>query len=136
MIKKYTFDTNVFSYYIKGNKEIKDRLIKELLEGNQFIVNPITYYEISRGLLAIDSQKKFQMFKDLCGIFGIIELSNDVLDIAAQNYVILRKKGELIEDADLFIAATCIANDLVLITNNQSHFSRIDGLKIESWLEK
>jgi tRNA(fMet)-specific endonuclease VapC len=136
MIKKYTFDTNVFSYYIKGNKEIKDRLIKELLEGNQFIINPITYYEISRGLLAINSQKKFQMFKDLCGIFGIIELSNDVLDIAAQNYVILRKKGELIEDADLFIAATCIANDLVLITNNQSHFSRIDGLKIESWLEQ
>jgi tRNA(fMet)-specific endonuclease VapC len=136
MIKKYTFDTNVFSYYIKGNKEIKDRLIKELLEGNQFIINPITYYEISRGLLAINSQKKFQMFKDLCGIFGIIELSNDVLDIAAQNYVILRKKGELIEDADLFIAATCIATDLVLITNNQSHFSRIDGLKIESWLEQ
>lgn len=46
-----------------------------------------------------------------------------------------RKKGELIEDADLLIAATCIVNDLVLITNNRKHFSRIEGLDIENWFE-
>lgn len=134
MIKKYTFDTNILSYYIRGNEEIKNRLNKELSEGNQFIINPITYYEISRGLLAISSPVKSQKFKELCQVFGILELSNRVLDIAAQNYAILRKKGELIEDADLFIAATCLVNDLVLITNNRRHFSRIDGLKIESWV--
>jgi predicted nucleic acid-binding protein len=135
MIKKYTFDTNILSYYIRGNEEIKNRLNRELSEGNQFIINPITYYEISRGLLAINSPVKSQKFKELCQVFGILELSNRVLDIAAQNYAILRKKGELIEDADLFIAATCLANDLVLITNNRRHFSRIDELKIESWIE-
>jgi len=135
MIKKYTFDTNILSYYIRGNEEIKNRLNKELSEGNQFIINPITYYEINRGLLAINSPMKSQKFKELCQVFGILELSKRVLDIAAQNYAILRKKGELIEDADLFIAATCLVNDLVLITNNRRHFSRIDGLKIESWVE-
>lgn len=135
MIKKYTFDTNILSYYIRGNEEIKNRLNKELSEGNQFIINPVTYYEISRGLLAIDSPMKSQKFKELCQVFGILELSKWILDIAAQNYAVLRKKGELIEDADLFIAATCLVNDLVLITNNRRHFSRIDGLKIESWVE-
>ena len=44
-------------------------------------------------------------------------------------------KGELIEDADLIISATCIVNDLVLITNNRKHFSRIEGLDIENWFE-
>lgn len=135
MIKKYTFDTNILSYYIRGNEEIKNRLTRELSGGNQFIINPITYYEISRGLLAINSPVKSKKFKELCQVFGILELSKRVLDIAAQNYAILRKKGELIEDADLFIAATCIVNDLILITNNRKHFSRIDGLKIESWVE-
>ena len=134
MMKQYTFDTNILSYYLKGNEVIKDRLNKELLEGNQFIINPITYYEISRGLLAIDTQEKLQKFKDLCQIFGVLELSNRVLDIAAQNYAILKKRGELIEDADLFIAATCIVNDLLLITNNNKHFSRIHGLKTENWI--
>ena len=136
MMKQYTFDTNILSYYLKGNEGIRDRLNKELLEGNQFIINPITYYEISRGLLAIDSREKLQKFKDLCQIFGVLELSNSVLEIAAQNYAILKKRGELIEDADLFIAATCIVNDLLLITNNKKHFSRIHGLKIENWLEQ
>ena len=136
MITKYTLDTNILSYYIRGNERIKDRLNREISEGNWFIMNPITYYEITRGLLAIESQKKLKKFKELCQIFGILELSNKVLDIAAQNYAILRKRGELIEDADLFIAATCLVNDLVLVTNNQKHFSRIDGLKIENWLDQ
>jgi tRNA(fMet)-specific endonuclease VapC len=131
----YTFDTNILSYYIKGNDPIANRLKKELSEGNQFTINPIAYYEINRGLLAINSQKKLQKFRDLCQVFGVIELSKDVLDIAAKNYVILRKKGQLIEDADLFIAATCIVNDLILVTNNEKHFLLIDGLKIENWIE-
>ena len=131
----YTFDTNILSYYIKGNDSIANRLKKELSGGNQFTINPITYYEINRGLLAIDSQKKLQKFRDLCQVFGVIELSKDVLDIAAKNYVILRKKGQLIEDADLFIAAACIVNDLILVTNNEKHFVLIDGLKIENWIE-
>lgn len=132
----YTFDTNIFSYYIKGDEKIKDRLIKVLSDGNQFIINPITYYEITRGLLAIDSRKKLQKFNDLCQVFGTLELSNKVLDIAAQNYALLRKKGQLIEDADLFIAATCLVHDLVLITNNTKHFARIKGLKIENWTDR
>ncbi len=132
----YTLDTNILSYYIRGDETIKDRLIKVLSEGNQFIINPITYYEITRGLLAIDSRKKLQKFNDLCQVFGTLELSNKVLDIAAQNYALLRKKGQLIEDADLFIAATCLVHDLVLITNNTKHFARIEGLKIENWIDR
>ncbi len=30
--------------------------------------------------------------------------------------------GELIEDADIFIAAMCLKNDYVLVTNNVKHF--------------
>lgn len=134
MTTRFTLDTNILSYYIKGNDAISNRLKKELLKGNQLIMNPITYYEINRGLLAINSQKKLQKFKDLCRVFGVLELSLDVLDIAAEKYANLRKKGKLVEDADLFIAAVCIANDLLLITNNEKHFRRIEGLKIENWV--
>ena len=135
MTKKITFDTNIFSYYLRGDEGIKERLKKELIAGNEFIINPITYYEINRGLLAINSKAKLKKFKDLCKVFGVLELSKEVLDKAAQIYAALRKKGELIEDADLIISATCIVNDLVLITNNRKHFSRIEGLDIENWLE-
>ena len=134
-MKRFTFDTNILSYYLKGNDEIGDRLKKEFSSGNEFIINPITYYEINRGLLAINNHKKLTKFKVLCDVFGIIELSNKVFDKAAQIYANLRKKGELIEDADILIAATCIIDDLILVTNNKKHFSRINGLKNENWLK-
>ena len=39
----------------------------------------------------------------------------------------------LIEDMDLFIAATAIYNDLTLVTNNTKHFENIPLLKLENW---
>jgi tRNA(fMet)-specific endonuclease VapC len=45
----------------------------------------------------------------------------------------LQKKGQIIEDMDMLIAACVIAEGAVLITNNEKHFSNIDGLKIENW---
>jgi len=36
--------------------------------------------------------------------------------------------------ADIFIAACALAEDLTLVTNNEKHFERIEGLRIENWL--
>jgi predicted nucleic acid-binding protein len=44
------------------------------------------------------------------------------------------KEGNLIEDADILMAATAIVEELVLITNNIKHFERIKGLKIDNWI--
>jgi len=45
----------------------------------------------------------------------------------------LRRAGTLIEDLDLIIAATALARDLTLVTNNTDHFGRIPGLNLENW---
>ena len=42
----------------------------------------------------------------------------------------LRKEGNLIDNMDLLIAATCLVNKLTLITGNVKHFQRVPGLKI------
>ncbi|UCD85494.1 MAG: hypothetical protein JSU92_04700 [Deltaproteobacteria bacterium] len=45
----------------------------------------------------------------------------------------LRRKGQMIEDFDIGIASIALKNGLVLVTNDVSHFRRIDELKIETW---
>lgn len=45
----------------------------------------------------------------------------------------LKNKGQLINDSDLFIAATAISNNMILVTNNERHFKRIITLKVENW---
>ena len=47
----------------------------------------------------------------------------------------LRKKGEGIGLEDVLIAASAIANKLVVVTANTRYFSRIKGLKVENWLK-
>lgn len=47
----------------------------------------------------------------------------------------LEKQGKRIGDMDMFIAATALEEDLILVTGNTEHFERIPGLKIENWLK-
>ena len=46
----------------------------------------------------------------------------------------LEKRGLRIGDMDMFIAATAIEEELILVTGNVKHFERIPGLKIENWM--
>lgn len=47
----------------------------------------------------------------------------------------LRKDGRLIGPNDLLIAATAVAHQAVLVSNNVDEFKRVEGLRLESWHE-
>jgi predicted nucleic acid-binding protein len=63
-----------------------------------------------------------------------ISFSTDFVPIAANIYAELRKLGITIGDADILIASTVIANNSVLVTNNEKHYSSIKSLSLENWL--
>ncbi|SRR5260370_5729899 len=44
----------------------------------------------------------------------------------------MRKRGQIMGDFDLLIAATALRHKLTLLTNNRKHFEGIAGLEIES----
>jgi len=48
----------------------------------------------------------------------------------------LRKTGNMIDDFDLLIGATAIANNMILVTENEKHLSRLSGIQIENWIER
>ncbi len=45
----------------------------------------------------------------------------------------LGSQGQLIGPNDLLIAATALANGLILVTHNTAEFSRVPGLTLEDW---
>ena len=47
----------------------------------------------------------------------------------------LEKQGLTIGPLDLLIAAHALSQDLVLITNNEKEFKRIEALKIANWAQ-
>jgi tRNA(fMet)-specific endonuclease VapC len=58
-------------------------------------------------------------------------------DAAAEVYAQIRADmltaGNPIGPNDMLIAATAIANGLILVTHNTNEFSRVTGLTIEDW---
>ncbi len=60
-------------------------------------------------------------------------------EAAAREYGRLRQllgsKGDLIGDRDMMIAATAIAHNATLVTNNVKDFRRIPNFSYESWCE-
>ena len=53
----------------------------------------------------------------------------------AQVWAELRKAGAMIGPHDLWLAATCLAHGLTMVTANLREFERVPGLVVELWSE-
>lgn len=111
-----------------------DRLRALLSRGVPVKINAVSYFETKRGLLAAGASRQLAGFEQLCATLGVLILDRPILDQASEIYALLRRRGKLIEDADLLIAATAVANDLCLVTNNTAHFERVPDLELEDWI--
>jgi len=131
----YALDTNIISYFIQDNKRVVDYIRAKLAEGNSIVISPISYFEIRRGFKYKEAPKKEKAFAQMCELFPVGEMSLAVWERAAEIYGTNRKQGKPIEDTDILIAAFCIVNGYTFVTNNVKHFTNIDDLLLENWME-
>lgn len=128
-------DTDILSAIMRQKPAVVSTAQAYLREHYQFHFSIITQYEILRGLKAKGATQQIATFENFCSQNTILSLSEEVISKAAEVYADLRKRGELIGDADILIAATAIVNKLGIVTNNEKHFQRISGLHVENWLK-
>ena len=129
----YALDTNIISFLLRGDRILQQRVYQEANGGKGVIVPPIAYYEIKRGLINYQAPAKLAAFNSLCALLGVDVMDAETLDKAADIYASLKKIGRLIIDADILIAASCLAHGYTLVTDNTSHFEIIEGLKVVNW---
>jgi tRNA(fMet)-specific endonuclease VapC len=127
-------DTNIITAIMKSNEKVKRRAQETILLGDDIFINGVSYYEIKRGLLAKDARKQLQFFDQLCKEYGLVLLDNQaIFDRAAEIYAELQRKGELIGDADILIAAITDTRNFTLVSDD-GDFDKIQGLRVENWL--
>ena len=127
----YFLDANIISYVIKNIPSVIRRLTELIQNGDEIKIPIIAYYEVKRGLLAIDSVKRLAIFNKQIESFGLVQVSDKTFDLASQVYAKLKKDGSLIEDSDLFIGCSALEHDATLITNNKKHLCKIPRLQLE-----
>jgi predicted nucleic acid-binding protein len=74
---------------------------------------------------------KVYRIKDL---FSVIPIDMPIIEVFSDIKSKYRKAGIVIDDFDLLIAATAIAHNQILVTNNIKHFEPIKELNIENWI--
>ena len=132
----YVLDSNTISYFLKKNGGIDKAIAIALTNGDLIEIAPVAYYEVKRGLISVGALNRIRIFEDLCNRFRVGAIDKQVLSAASVIYADLRTRGLLIEDADILIAAYCVANQFTLVTHNLKHFINIKGLSVEDWVSE
>jgi tRNA(fMet)-specific endonuclease VapC len=133
-MNKALFDTNIVSAFMRDIPQVVEKIKKYLQHHETLSISVITYYELLRGLKAIDNRRKLHLFQEFMSLCLIINIDSDIAENASDIYDVLRRKGQLVEDADILIAATALVHELIVITDNTAHFERISRLKFENWI--
>ena len=129
----YLLDTDIVIYWIKGNRNISKNIIS--IGYNNISSSIITKTELLYGAYKSQNvEKNLETIHKLSKKMQFLDFSDSCQHIYARIKVGLVSKGMILDDLDTMIAATAIAYDLILVTNNSRHFSRIPNLIIENWV--
>ena len=129
-MKKYLIDSDILIYFLKGKKEVVERLTQ--IPSDDLYISRINYTELIYG--AYNSSKinhNLKVIEPFLEKFKVLEFTKVSSLIFAKEKARLKKNGNIIADMDLMIASIAIENSCTLISNNLKHFERIRTLKLE-----
>lgn len=124
----YMLDTNAVSDILRERYNVRQRMEAEINSGNAIAICPIVYYEIICGFKISNASKKLEQFMAIFQYLHKLAFDESAMIKAAE----ISLKYNL-DDNDVYKAATAIVNGCTLVTANDKHFSRIEGLKVENW---
>ena len=134
MSLKYLLDTNICIYIMKQKPESVGAKFEQL-EVGMVSMSVITYAELMYGAhKSSHSKKAEQLVQQLCDYIPPLPMSVNVSTYYAHIRATLESQGRIIGGNDLWIAAHCLELDMILVTNNEKEFSRVNKLKIENWV--
>jgi tRNA(fMet)-specific endonuclease VapC len=130
---EYLLDTNICIYIIKRKPAIVFERLRKIAF-DSIAISSISVAELEYGVRkSFQPEKNNVALKDFLTPLTIVDFGY----AATVEYGIIRSrleiKGTPIGPMDLLIAAHAKSLDLTLVTNNESEFNRIDGLRVENW---
>ncbi len=132
-MKQYLLDTSTCVFFIRKKLNLDDAFL--LVGQTNCFISEMTIAELRYGaeksLYPDGSHKSLNKF---CKRFVIVPILGSIRRYAEEK-VRLEKLGTPLHDEfDLFIGATAIINDFVLVTDNTKHFARFQNIQLENWL--
>jgi tRNA(fMet)-specific endonuclease VapC len=127
-------DTNIVIYVIK-------RRPVEILEvfnahAGQMCISTITLAELLHGVEKSSMiTKNLRKVEDFVSRLEVLPYENTAASHYGDIRTNLEKKGTVIGVNDLHIAAHARSEGFILVSNNVREFERVEGLRLENWIE-
>jgi tRNA(fMet)-specific endonuclease VapC len=128
----YLLDSDILIHALRGHATVTERL-REHRDAPKAL-SVLTYGELLYG--ARKSQRVAEHLAKvyrIAELFPLIPVTRAIVEGFAELQATLESKGESLDHVDLMIGVTALSLNYVLVTNNERHFRRISGLRIENW---
>lgn len=133
-MKRYLLDTNICVHFMRRKFGVAEHIGKVGWEC--CCISEITVAELLFGAERSNHvEKNLQLVADFCQDIEVTPLSS-ALHCYARTKAFLYAQGTPIEDLDLFIGCTAVANQMVMVTENKKHLERIPDIEIENWVHR
>ena len=139
----YLLDTNIISEPTKA--QASDKVIQKLAENLEYSgISSIVWAETLTDVKQLpDGKRKTGLFdylvENVQKMYEIIPFDASCASIYSDLACKLKETGSPAPQFDLLIAATAIANNLILVTRNTQDFeaiAKVSNLMIENWFEE
>src|SRR6266851_5469348 len=133
MEARFLLDTNICIYIRRKKPEEVLRRFRALKAG-EAALSVITFGELLYGAeKSAQRATALELLRELARVLPVMGLPETVAEAYGTIRAELERKGKMIGNEDLWIAAHAKAAGLVLVTNNEREFRRVRGLKVENW---
>ena len=127
-----TLDTTICSYILRRRPAtVIERFAG--LSPDQVWLSAIVAAELRFGAAKLGAAKFAAVIEAWLAGFEVRPWPIDATYHYAEVRTALERRGQLIGNMDLMIAAHALAEDSVVITNNAEEFQRVPGLALEVW---
>ena len=129
---RFLIDTNIIIYSLKKAGNVNNNFLK--YKDDEMSLSVISYGELVFGAKKSGSvEKNLKTVENIKSIFPLVDVTPDIMDVFGELKAKIQKTGRIIDDMDLLIASTAIAENMILVTHNTKHFEKIPNLQIQDW---
>jgi len=130
---KYLLDTNIVIYVLKR----RPREVLDIFNANasRMAISSITLSELMYGAeKSLSTDKNLEAVEEFVSHLEVLPYDAKASQHYGQIKAALEKKGQIIGENDIHIAAHAISHGLILVSNNVREFKRVPNLALENWV--
>ena len=128
-------DASVLIEHERGRVDLERHLVGR--EQEEFFLSVITASELLHGVHRATEPnvraRRSAFVEAVLERFPLLSVDLAAARAHARLWAELMAEGRLIGPHDLWLAATCLAHGLTMVTTNVREFARVPGLAVESW---